>query len=343
MAGLLSSTSDVAKLIYLGDSGVGKTGSKAALVACGYKLRQVDTDNGAKILRSMLTDEEHFPYASWMKKTGLDPTEPGRISIMSIDVPIETQARDVKRKGGTIQYDVIAPANSRSWNDVVKLLNDGWIDEDWGNLGKVTDWGNDTVLDFDTLATLSEFAKYWNQDMNSRLGALEDDHGRDTGAAQELIRRLMLKVTSPAVKCNVIATTHIRKVDVNRGVALSVGQLLRDQKPTDPRGFPDTIGNALSTVLGKRWNDQLIAYREGSGRFATRRISSVPVENTDAKSSVYLEDSYDIETGLAEIFAALLYQPYPHEFVEHCRAFHAKQSPSNSPANGAQKSPYGGF
>ncbi len=343
MAGLLSPTSNIAKIIYLGDSGVGKTGSKAALIACGYRYRMVDTDNGAKILRSMLTDEEHYPYASWMKKNSIDPTEPGRISIMTIDVPMETKEQEVRRKTGTMQYNVLAPSNSRSWNDVVKLLNDDWKDEDWGSLGKITSWGDDTILDFDTLATLSELAKYWNQDMNNRLGQLEDEHGRDTGAAQELIRRLMLKVTSPAVKCNVIATTHIKKIDINKGVALNVGQLLRDGKSTDPRGFPDAIGNALSAVLGKRWNDQLIAYRDGNGRFASRKISSVPYENTDAKSSVWLEDNYDIETGLAEVFAALRYQPYPKDFVEHCRAFHARQSKSTSLQDSTTKSAFGGF
>jgi hypothetical protein len=344
MPSLLDQTSESAKILYVGDSGHGKTGSKAALVAIGYKLRMVDTDNGFKILRSLLTDDEHYPYASWMKKAGIDPTEPGRISYIPIDVPIDVQDRNVQRKSGNVSYSVLAPASSRAWNTVVNLLNKGWID-DGKNLGLITDWDNDTILDFDTLSSLAELAHYWNQDMNGRLGALEDDHGRDAGAAQELIRRLMLKLTSPTVRCNVIVTTHITWTDVSRGAALSPRQLMEDKKPVELRGFPSVIGRALGPVLGKRWNDQFICARDGDGRNATRRIYSVPTNNVDAKHSAWVEDSYPVETGLASIFSALQYKPVPTEFLEHVAAFNAARSdtsPTESPS-GSKSNPFGGF
>ena len=348
MPGLISTETENAKILYIGDSGHGKTGSKAALVAMGYKLRMVDTDNGFKILRALLTDAEHYPYASWMKKTGIDPLEPGRISYIPIDVPIDTQSRSVQRKSGSVSYEVLAPASSKAWSTVVSILNTGWMDSEQGNLGLITDWEPDTVLDFDTLSTLSELAMYWNQDMNSRLGSLEDDHGRDTGAAQELIRRLMLKLTNPSVHCNVIATTHITRADVSRGAALSPEQILRaaaEKHVTanlDARGFPSAIGRALSPVMGKRWNDLFICDRAGSGQNTERRIYSVPVNNTDAKHSVWVEDSYPIDTGLASIFAALRYQPPPEEFLEHVAKFKAERSGSST-TNAPAASPFGGF
>lgn len=337
MPGLISTESESAKILYIGDSGHGKTGSKASLIALGYKIRMIDTDNGFKILRSLLTDADHYPYASWMKKTGIDPTEPGRISYIPISVPIGVNEVSIRRKTGTsVNYHILAPTDSRGWKNVVNLLISGWVD-DGVDYGKVTDWGADTILDFDTLSTLAELAQYWNQDMNGRLGALEDDHGRDAGAAQELIRRLMLQLTSPSIKSNVILTTHITRVDTSRGAPLSPEQLLRENKSVDARGFPSVIGRALSPVLGKRWNDQFIVARDGNGSSAERKIYSVPKDNTDAKHSVYVEPSYSLTTGLAEIFCALQYKPAPIDFVEHCRKFYAERGKSeeiSSPKSG---------
>lgn len=320
MPSLLDPMTESAKILYIGDSGHGKTGSKASLVACGYKLRMIDTDNGFKILRSLLTDSEHYPYASYMKKKGIDPAAEGVISYIPIEVPMGMQSRSVKRGAGTINYNVLAPENSSAWNRVVSLLQKGWIDNG-KDFGKITDWDPETILDFDTLSTLAELAHYWNQDMNGRLGALEDDHGRDAGAAQELIRRLMLHLTSPSVKCNVMVTTHITWTDTTRGAPQSPETLLRAEKAVDARGFPSVIGRALGPVLGKRWNDQFVVSRTGNGRNAERRIYSVPVNNTDAKHSAYVEESYPLDTGLAEIFAALRYKPYPEDFIEHVKNF----------------------
>src|SRR5690242_978569 len=104
MPGLISPQSECAKILYIGDSGHGKTGSKAALVAMGYKVRMVDSDNGAKVLRSLLTDAEHYPYASFMKKKGIDPLEPGRISVIPIDVPVGS--RIARFSDGRAQFPI---------------------------------------------------------------------------------------------------------------------------------------------------------------------------------------------------------------------------------------------
>lgn len=57
------------KLIYIGDSSTGKTGSLAALVAAGYKLKVVDMDNGldtliyyARDLQAPLVNIEYETY-----------------------------------------------------------------------------------------------------------------------------------------------------------------------------------------------------------------------------------------------------------------------------------------
>jgi len=45
-------------LLAVGNSGSGKTGSLAALVKAGFRLKIADFDNGVQILRSLLTEDE---------------------------------------------------------------------------------------------------------------------------------------------------------------------------------------------------------------------------------------------------------------------------------------------
>ncbi len=329
MPSLNDPDTESAKILVMGEQGQGKTGAKAALVAAGYKLRTIDTDRGFKILRSLLTDP-HYPYAAYMKKHGIDPGEPGRISYIPIDVPVDINSVTVNRGGKNVSYDILAPTSATAWSKVIKLLGE-WKDGDQ-NFGPITEWDNNTILDFDTISTLAELAKYWMQGMNNRLGALEDDHGRDTGAAQELITRLAIKVTSPLVHCNVIANCHIVRVDTDRGAALSPEQLLRQNKSTNARGFPAIIGRALSPVFGKRWNDMFIVHRSDSS--GEHRIHTKAIDNTDAKHSVWLEPSYPLSTGLAEIFAALQFKTLPEDFIPSIRGKEPGSTSSDQPKAG---------
>src|ERR1700693_948143 len=210
MPGLLDPTSESAKILLIGDQGNGKTGAKAALVAVGYKLRMIDSDKGFKILRSLLTSP-HYPYAAYMKRHGIIPD----VSYIPIDTPMDFVSRTLKG----IAWEILGPQSSIAWTTAVRLLRE-WKDGD-RNLGSITDWGSDIILDFDTMSTLAEMAKYWVQDLNGRLGALEDEHGRDTGGAQEMISRLCAKVTASNVHCNVIMTGHIKRIDMSAGVPQS--------------------------------------------------------------------------------------------------------------------------
>lgn len=323
---------DPAKILLIGDQGQGKTGAKAALVAAGYKLRMLDTDRGARILRSLLTDER-YPYAAYMKKAGIDPTEPGRISVVPVDVDFDIVSIPKRDASGRTTFtEMFAPTSSAAWNKIVKLLKK-WTDPDGTDYGSMYDWGPDTILDFDTMSTMAEIAKYWTQDLNGHLGAIIDEHGRDTGGAQEMIMRLMSAVTSSKVACNVIVTAHIKRVDMSNDIPQSAEQRLRDKKSIELKGFPQVIGQAVSPYIGKKFNDQFVVERVGNGRNAERRIHSVPVANTDTKNSAYVEPDYDLESGLAAIFAALRQQPYPEDLV---KAIRPKKRDSGGSDTGSQ-------
>lgn len=310
MPGLLDPDNENGKILLLGDQGYGKTGAKAALVAAGYKLRMVDTDKGFKVLRSLLTDPR-YPYANYMKKVGIDPAEPGRISYIPIDVPMDFKTQTLKG----VAWNILGPSSSAAWNEAVNILKE-WKDGEL-NLGPFTDWGPDTILDFDTMSTLAEIAKYWVQDMNGHLGSLIDEHGRDTGGAQEMIMRLMSKLTNNAVKCNVIVTAHIKRVDMSNDVPQSAEQRLREKKSIETKGFPAVIGQAVSPYIGKKFNDVFVVDR--NDRTKEQWIYTVSYDNVAAKNSVWLEDRYPLSTGLAEIFAALRYLPPPTDLINAIR------------------------
>lgn len=342
MPNLLDPIFENAKILMIGDQGEGKTGAKAALIALGYKLRMIDTDRGFKILRSLLTDS-HYPYAEYIKKAGIDLTEPGRISCIPIDVPfdlVDQTRRDPQGRTQVIQ-NVLQPTSAAAWTQVASLLRE-WKDGET-NLGSVKDWDNDCILDFDTMSTLAEIAKYWVQDLNGHLGALIDDHGRDTGGAQEMIMRLMSMVTSSQLACNVIITGHIRRIDMSNDVPQSVEQRLREKKSVDPKGFPAVIGQAVSPYIGKKFNDQFIVKRSGDGAGAERRIYTVPTDNVNAKNSVWLEDSYPLSTGLAEIFTALRYKELPEGFLEAIRGKNEQNQPGNEPNGSSPAGRASGF
>lgn len=328
MSGILDDKeSKPAKIYLLGENGTGKTGSKASLVCAGYKLRIIDTDKGVDTLRGLLTDD-HYPYASIVRKHGIDLNEAVRV----IPIDVDMAKRSVKRvvDGRESSEIILAPKNADAWTQIVDML-DGWEEPPrWKRkpqekpthtFGNIQTWGPDVVLDLDTFSTAAMMCYYYIQQLNGRLGAREEgyDYQRDVGSAQGQLRRLLEWLSSDAIKCNIIINTHINKLDMSSGVVASPEQRVRDRQPVDAKGYPAAIGRALSPSMGKHVNNIFTCKQTGTGTFVKRIISTVPTEVSGAtvyaKNSVYLEPEYSVASGLAEIFAALRGQPHPTDLV----------------------------
>ena len=56
-------SSSTTKLLFVGDSGAGKTGALASLADAGYKIRILDLDNGVDVLRDLLTSGKYSKSA----------------------------------------------------------------------------------------------------------------------------------------------------------------------------------------------------------------------------------------------------------------------------------------
>ena len=320
MGSILDDLSAPAKILLIGKSGSGKTGSLASLVASGYNLRIIDTDKGVRPLRSLLTDD-HYPYAKIIKAKGIDIAK--AVRYVAVDTAMKLRTIMVKLPGEgnrTKSETLLAPNDARAWATVLDLL-DNWEGKESG-FGSVRTWTPNEVLVLDSFSTLATCAYYFCQSMNGRLGARDQgyDYQRDVGEAQSQLRRLLELLYDSSVTCNVVVISHITWVDESHGVASRPREISKDGGFTlsNPDGYPSAIGRALSPHMGKYFNDTYIARSSGSGSSVVRTISTVPQDGVSAKNSVYLEREYPVTYGLAAIFAAIRSQEPPTELIAAC-------------------------
>jgi len=321
MAGILNQSSNNIRAVYLGQSGSGKTGSKAALICEGYKIRMMDTDKGARILYNLLTNPK-FPYAALIKSRNIDLDTALDIIPIDLGMGVDLIRKEIRTDDGKRRFvtnPVIKPHDSSAWERAVKLLQE-WKDSKV-NYGSITTWGDDVILDIDAFTSLARAAYYWVQDINNHLGEYDGfSYMRDVGGAQDRLLTLLEMLYDSSIKCNIIVTTHVEWVDETKGFAQSPSAMQLAGKTPNPTGLPAAIGKALCDDIGRFFNDQIFAKIEGN----RRRIYTVPTSAVSTKASNFLEPSYDISTGMAEIFAALKNQPPPMELIEAVKKHNQK-------------------
>lgn len=175
-------SSQTTKLLLIGDSGAGKTGSLASLAAAGYNLRIMDLDNGIDVIGGLLRDASKYP-----------PEAIDRVSYVTITDPM-------KSMGGKL-----VPKSATVWQRATKLL-DNWK-TDTEDLGPVSSWTPNEVLVIDSLTFISNAALNLVLAMNARLG--QRPHQSDWGDAQTLVEGLLGYLYDDSIKCNVVMTSHI--------------------------------------------------------------------------------------------------------------------------------------
>lgn len=191
------------KLLLIGDSGTGKTGSLASLAKAGYELRILDFDNGLDILGQAL---------------GSDKAALERVHFQTL-----TEKR--KAVNGVLMIDGLPTV----WPRAMGLLSN-WIAEG-ENYGPLTSWDSNVCLVIDSL-TFAAKAAY---------NFVEATCGLKDGRAiyfeaQKRVESLLGMLYSPSVKCNVIVLAHIAYMETDTGVKKgfpnSIGQALGPNIPT---------------------------------------------------------------------------------------------------------------
>lgn len=208
-------SNDFTKLLLIGDSKSGKTGSLVSLVKAGYKLRVLDYDNLLDVLKYMILAQ----------------------CPESLD-NVEFRTLRDKRKAGALGS--ILDGKPSAWINGIKML-DNWKYDDV-DLGKPNDWGSDCILVIDSLSRLCDAAYDFHETIIP-VGKSGDYDGRAVYFnAQNDVENLIGMLTSATFRVNLIVIAHGIYIDLPDGTTKifpqGVGQKL---SPKLPQYFPSVV------------------------------------------------------------------------------------------------------
>lgn len=262
-------SNDYTKLLLIGDSKSGKTGSLVSLVQAGYKLRILDLDNLLDVLKYMIQKDC-----------------PDLISN------VEFRTLRDKRKAGS-QGSVIDGA-PKAWINMVKMLSNWKYTEDGieTDLGNPANWGSDCILVIDSLSRLCDAAYDFHESIIPIGKSGDYDQRAVYGNAQSDVENLVSMLTSPAMQTNIIVIAHVQYME---------------QLDKTIKGFPQGVGQKLSPKIPQYFPSVVLYTNKGGKR--TIQTNSSPMMDLANPAPFKMQPSYPIETGLADFFAVLRVAP----------------------------------
>jgi hypothetical protein len=214
-------SSKFVKILYIGDSGTGKTGSLTSLVKAGYKIRILDFDNGVDTL------------AQYVKQECPDKLR---------NVDYET-VRD-NYKSDPVRGPVVA-GTPKAFTSGMALMTK------WSDGSIPSEWGEDTIFVLDSLSAFGKAAFAWAKGMNAMSPKPNPDMRALYGVAQSGLEDTIALLTSEQFKANVIVISHVNYKEIvegtTKGYANAIGTALG---PVLPRYF-NTLVMAESVGSGK--------------------------------------------------------------------------------------------
>ena len=197
-------------MLLMGDSGSGKTGSLASLVAAGYFLRILDMDNGLESLKQYIYKEC-----------------PENIE--------NVEFRTIEDKYKSTAIGPIVAGQPRAFMDATRML-DRWKYDDV-DLGPPAEWGPDCILVLDSLTLFSDAAFNWAEPLvGSGKKSGEKDGRAIYYTAQGAIEKELALLKSEAFRTNLIVIAHVSYIDREdgrtKGYPTTVGKALSPKVPT---------------------------------------------------------------------------------------------------------------
>lgn len=195
------------KLLYIGDSGSGKTGSLTSLVKDGYKLRVLDLDNGLDVLRQFVMHD--------------CPDKANNVDFETV--------RD-KRKA--TRAGPILDGPPQAYVKALELMTK------WSDGTTPAEWGDQTIFVLDSLSALGKAAFEWAKGMNPGAKDPRQWFFTAQGAVEDTISLL----TGEAFHANLIVISHVNMTEMPdgsvKGHANAIG---RAMGPILPRYFNTLI------------------------------------------------------------------------------------------------------
>jgi hypothetical protein len=184
------------KMLLIGDSGTGKTGSMLSLLQAGYKLRIIDLDGGVNTLIQYTRKFAPELLANISYEQRRDKTKAGPSGISSVGVP-------------------------KAFNESMTLL-DKWTDET-----SPAEWGQDHIMVIDSLTALSRAAFAWFARISPSADKRQVYH-----QAQQAVLDFLYNITADEFRTNVIIIGHVNyNESQTKGWAKSVGQAISEDIP----------------------------------------------------------------------------------------------------------------
>lgn len=215
------------KLLFIGDSKVGKTSALISLVEAGYKLFILDLDNLLDPLAMLVRKKApkllaNIHYRSLRDKYKASPTGP------------------------------VIEGTASAYMNALKML-DNWkfkegdeeVDE-----GKPSEFGPDSIIIIDSLSRLCDAAYQWQMQLTP-VGKGKEDGRAVFFNAQQHIEKTLALLTGPTFRTNVIVIAHV---------------LYQEQPDGTKRGFPQGVGQALSPKIPQYFPAYALAEKKGDKR-----------------------------------------------------------------------------
>jgi len=219
-----------------------------------------------------------------------------RLHILDFDNGLDSLVRNIRR----LKPDALASVDYESLRDKIKgspvgPIMDGMpqaftsamrLLDKWSDGTAPSKWGPQDVLVLDSLTFMSEAAYNWADALNP--GA--KDKRQVYGAAQDAVENVIALLTSPNFEANVVVIAHVKYMERPDGTT---------------KGFPTSIGNALSPKLPAYFNTVAVCETRGIGKSVSKIVSTVATPMLDLKNPAAALVELPNDTGLAKIFEIL--------------------------------------
>lgn len=179
------------RLMLLGDSGTGKTGSLASLAASGYNLYIADFDNGIEIIRNLLRENK------------------GALARVDFET-----CRDLYE----VQGAFTVPRKAQAWAKGLKYLDEAFK----------KGLGPQDIVVIDSLSFAAGAAMNHILALNGRL--TRAPYQSDWGEAQRLVENLVGMLTAD-VECHILCTAHIATTGGKRTEKVKDETIVIDEGP----------------------------------------------------------------------------------------------------------------